>query len=451
MNIALPEKLIPVFSGEADVRWACGGRGSGKTFSFAKMSAVVGYRYGQAGISGIILCARQYMNSLEDSSLEEVKKAILSEPLLSSYYDVGEKYIKSKDGRITYSFAGLDKNIDSIKSKGRLLLCWVDEAEPVTAKAFNILIPTLREEGTNWNAELWISWNPARKSAAVEKFRQAKDKRIKGCVINWRDNPRFPALLERTRKRDKKTLSEEEYNHVWEGGYGVIAGSILGKWIAQARKENRITDLDYDPKGSPIILSSDIGFHDTAAWWYWQPVLGGFNLLKYEGESGLDADDWSERIKENLKDMNLGFIYLPHDARAKTFQSKHSSLERFIKNFGAEKVRIVPISRKLDQINAARNILPKCAFDDGCSEGIDGLEGWRFEWNADTQQFSKNPLHDLNSHPADAFCYGAQVLAEFKPEKTPEDAKYAMQGVNGRIRTAPLETLWQDTPTRTRY
>src|SRR5690606_32476987 len=120
-----------------------------------------------AGQSGIILCARQYMNSLADSSLEEVKRAIEDEPWLAEYYDVGEKYIKSRDGRIDFAFAGLDRSIDSIKSKGRILLCWVDEAEPVTAEAWSILIPTLREEGTDWNAELWVTWNPKHKTAAV--------------------------------------------------------------------------------------------------------------------------------------------------------------------------------------------------------------------------------------------------------------------------------------------
>lgn len=121
---------------------------------------------------GQILCARQYMNSLDDSSLEEVKRAIEDEPWLADYYDLGEKYIKSRDGRISFTFAGLDRSIGSIKSKGRILLCWVDEAEPVTDHAWSILIPTLREEGDDWNAELWVTWNPARKKSPVEsRFR----------------------------------------------------------------------------------------------------------------------------------------------------------------------------------------------------------------------------------------------------------------------------------------
>ncbi len=49
-KVELPEKLIPVFDGSADVRGAHGGRGSAKTRSFAKMAAVKGYMFGMQGI-----------------------------------------------------------------------------------------------------------------------------------------------------------------------------------------------------------------------------------------------------------------------------------------------------------------------------------------------------------------------------------------------------------------
>lgn len=200
------------------------------------MAAVVGYRHGSAGERGIILCARQFMNSLDDSSLEECKRAIEDEPFLAAYYEVGERQIKSRDGRIAFAFAGLDRNIVSVKSKGRILLCWVDEAEPVTEDAFSILVPTLREEGADWNAELWVTWNPARRAAAVEKrYRTSKDPLIKVVGLNWRDNPRFPAKLERERQRD---LVERpaQYPHIWEGEYATAYALqlIVPQWLVDA-------------------------------------------------------------------------------------------------------------------------------------------------------------------------------------------------------------------------
>ena len=109
LQISLPPKLIDVFSGTADVRGAYGGRGSGKTRSFAKMSAVRAMMLAEAGRSGVILCGRQFQNSLVDSSLSEVKLAIQSEPALAQYFDVGEKYIRTKCGRVSYVFSGLDR------------------------------------------------------------------------------------------------------------------------------------------------------------------------------------------------------------------------------------------------------------------------------------------------------------------------------------------------------
>lgn len=59
----------------------------------------------------------------------------------------GAKLRPSRDNRITFTFAGLDRNIASIKSKGRILIAWIDEAEPVTDVAWDILIPNAAGRG----------------------------------------------------------------------------------------------------------------------------------------------------------------------------------------------------------------------------------------------------------------------------------------------------------------
>ena len=167
-RIELPPKLLPVFDGEADVRGAYGGRGSGKTRSFAKMSAVRAYMWASAGRNGQILCGRQFMKTLADSSLEEVKQAILETDWLKPFFDIGVNYIRTQGlpGDVYYTFMGLDRNIDSVKSQARILLGWVDEAEPVTDEAWTKLIPTLREE----DSELWVTWNPERKNSATHNY-----------------------------------------------------------------------------------------------------------------------------------------------------------------------------------------------------------------------------------------------------------------------------------------
>jgi phage terminase large subunit len=96
-QIKLPPRLIPVFSGEAMYRGAYGGRGSGKTRNFAKMAAVRGFQCAEANEPGVIVCGREFMNSLDESSLAEVRAAILEEPWLLERYDVGEKYVRTRD------------------------------------------------------------------------------------------------------------------------------------------------------------------------------------------------------------------------------------------------------------------------------------------------------------------------------------------------------------------
>jgi len=192
--------------------------------------------------------------------------------------------------------------------------------------------------------------------------------------------------------------------------------------LEQAEKDGRVTnDVQYDPN-FPVIVSSDIGFRDTAAWWFWQPTPKGFNLIDYDDDSGLDASEWIPRLK--LKGYKYEKIWLPHDARAKTFQSQHSTIEQFLEAFGAGIVDIVPQTKKKDRIEAARIVLRHCRFNPiKCRIGLAGLRAWSFEWIEDNKTFSKEPRHDWASHPGDGFSYGAQVLKERavltrKPEKS---------------------------------
>jgi hypothetical protein len=48
-QIRIPDKLVPVFTGEAFIRGAHGGRGSAKTRTFAKMAAVKGLHVRRGG------------------------------------------------------------------------------------------------------------------------------------------------------------------------------------------------------------------------------------------------------------------------------------------------------------------------------------------------------------------------------------------------------------------
>ncbi|KAB5497763.1 PBSX family phage terminase large subunit [Serratia sp. RJAL6] len=217
VQLPIPAKLAPLFTA-MDKRYRCshGGRGSAKTRTFAMMTAVKAYQAMMNGEAGVILCAREFMNSLEESSMQEVKQAILSVPWLAANFDIGEKYIRTIDKSVNYVFCGLRHNLDSIKSKARILLCWVDEAESVSEIAWQKLSPTVREEGS----EIWVTWNPERDGSATDKrFRKEAGDDCITVEMNYTDNPWFPDVLEGERLNDERRLDPATYAWVWEGAY----------------------------------------------------------------------------------------------------------------------------------------------------------------------------------------------------------------------------------------
>lgn len=243
-----------------------------------------------------------------------------------------------------------------------------------------------------------------------------------------------------------KSMFEQEYECSFDAA---ILGAVLGRWVGRARQQERMTSGVYDPKGGAVHISSDIGFRDTSSWWFWQPRRDGFGVVGYQGASGRDADDWVDAIGEYLKarGFRLGILWLPHDARNKTFSAKHSPLERFIQAFGAEHVRIVPQTKIEHRINAGRRVIGRCWFDEEhCQDGIEGLTSWHYDYDQDTRTFSKEPKHDWASHPGDAFTYGAQMLEEVQPAPKQEDALWAVKGTDSGFQVAPLENLWKSVP-----
>lgn len=196
-------------------------------------------------------------------------------------------------------------------------------------------------------------------------------------------------------------------------------GAILARSMSLAEREGRIGDhVNYDNAGAPIEISADLGRRDTATWWFWQPKMGGYSIVDYDGGWGIDAEEWCDRLKLRLQagDYKLGKIWLPHDARAKTFAAKHSALEVFVKAFGVDKVAIVPDSKKADRVNAARVLIGKIEFNaTRCERGLDGLRSWSYEYNEQSKIFSSDPLHDWASHDGDGFSYGCVVMQMTRP------------------------------------
>jgi len=398
-EIEIPSKLIPIFEGEARYRCAYGGRGSGKTRTFALMSAIRGFQEGMRGREGIILCAREHLNSLDESSLEEVKAAISSVDWLKEYYEVGERYIRSKDGRINYAFAGLRRNVDSLKSKSRILLAWIDEAENVTDNAWNKLVPTVREH----DSEIWVTWNPESKESATHKrFRLDPPKDIKIVEINWNENPFFPEVLEKARVEDLEKRPEI-YEHVWNGDFMIhVDGSYYAIEMLNAKTEGKICSVPYD-KNASVITSWDLGMADTTSIWFAQFVGKEVRIIDYYENSGLSLDHYVNilRSKEYTYEQHI----LPHDVRVKELGTGKSRLE-VLQNLGLTGIEICPMMSVEDGIQAVRSMIPTCWFDETkCERGIDALRQYRRDWDENGKAWRGRPKHDWTSHASDAFRY----------------------------------------------
>lgn len=427
-KVKIPPKLLPVFAGEADVRGAYGGRGSAKTRTFAKMAAIRAYVWSKAGVEGIILCARQFMNSLDESSLEEVKAAIQSEPWLAAHFEIGEKFVRTMDGRISFKFAGLDRNIDSVKSKARILLCWVDEAEPVSEVAWQTLIPTLREE----ISELWVTWNPKRKGSATDlRFRNSTDPRVKVVEMNWRDNPWFPAILERVRVKDKDERPDQ-YDHIWEGDYAkVLAGAYYAKQITQAKTDGRIGRVAADPLMTYRAIW-DIGGTgakaDACSIWIAQFIGREIRVLDYYEAQGQPLATHVNWLRS--KGYGKALCILPHDGASndKVFSVSYESALREA-DF---EVTVVPNQGRgaaMFRIEAARRLFPAIWFNDETTRaGVEALGAYHARKDND-RQIDLGPEHDWASHAADAF--GLMCVAYEEPRVGKMERKLRIGGRPG--------------------
>lgn len=416
VQVQMPAKLLPVFSGDADTRVAYGGRGSGKTRTFAKMTAVRAHMWAQAGREGIILCAREFMNSLEDSSLEEVKSAILETEWLAPHFDIGENYIRTRDGRVSYSFAGLRRNLSSLKSKARILLCWVDEAEPVAEEAWVKLIPTLREE----DSELWITYNPEREESATHKrFRNSKDPNTKSVEINWRENPWFPDILDRKRLQDKEQRPHL-YDHIWEGDFiRVVEGAYFAPHLTKAREEGRIGMVAEDPN-LIVRLFADIGGTgakaDNFVFWAAQFVGTEIRWVNHYEQQGQPVSAHLNWIRAQGYTTDRCKIWLPHDGdtQEKVFDT---SYRKALEDAGYG-VEVVPNQGKgaaMQRVERGRQLFPRMRFDETkCAAGLKAL-GWYHEKRDDQRGIGLGPNHDWSSHSADA--WGTGCVAYEEPRK----------------------------------
>jgi phage terminase large subunit len=315
---------------------------------------------------------------------------------MDTFFTITQTAIRGLNGS-EFAFAGLKNNVTNIKSFEGVDVCWVEEAANVSRHSWNVLIPTIRKEGS----EIWISFNPELETD--ETYQRFVLNPPSNCVvqkINWSDNPWFPETL-RLEKDALKTRDPSAYNTVWEGlCKQTVDGAIFAKEMQFAELEERFTRVPYDPV-KPVHAIFDLGWSDSTAIWFVQFIGMETRLIRYFESSQQTMSWYLAKMQE------FGYVYdtlwLPHDAENKTLAANGRSIEQIVRNAGY-KTRIIPKTPIVDSINAARTMFNNCWFDrENCYEGLQCLRHYRYEVDPETGLFSKNPLHDQYSHGADAF------------------------------------------------
>lgn len=414
VQIELPPKLIPIFSyPNLRYRSSWGGRGSGKTRTFALMTAIKGYMFAEAGVSGLILGAREFMNSLEESSMEEIKQAIRSVPFLDAYYEIGEKYIRTMNRRVHYGFCGLRHNLDSIKSKARILLCWVDEAETVSEIAWRKLLPTVREA----NSEVWITWNPERRDSATSKrFRHDEIRDTitgeligLGVEMNYTDNPWFPEELEIERRQDQANQDDATYRWIWEGDYLEMSEAQIFRDKFEVKDfvpdpyswDGPYQGLDFGFANDPLACTRS-WIHDDCLW------------IEYEaGGVGVDLDDTMELLSNLMPDVEL---YVTYADNARPESISH------LKRHGLSKVK--PCEKGKGSVEdgiAFIKSFRKVYIHSRCKETLNEFRNYSYKKDRLTDEVLPI-IVDAFNHYIDSIRYALERISKGRTSKKPATA-----------------------------
>jgi hypothetical protein len=243
----------------------------------------------------------------------------------------------------------------------------------------------------------------------------------------------------------KAAMTEDSYRVEFECDFAAaVPGAFYAKDIDRAYEENRVTDLQRDPD-MPVHVVGDLGFTDSCSWWVWQDAPDGTRIVDfYEADSRPIAHyiDWIRSLG------NVGQVWLPHDARAKSLQTGKSMIEQFLA--AGITPRLVPELSVLDGIEAARLTLPNCYFDQTkCYYGIEHLRGYSREWHEKNQIYRSRPKHDQHSHASDAFRYLA-LAAKRVSRGVDSTATCSVQSnrAQGANYAFALDDIWDCGPTQ---
>lgn len=401
MRAQFPSKLKPLFR-SARYKVFHGGRGSGKSWGVARALLILARQKRLR-----ILCTREVQKSIKDSV-----HALLSDQIQSlgfgADFQILETEIRCTRTGSVFLFAGLSQHtVESIKSFEGCDIVWVEEAQTVSGKSWDVLIPTIRKPGS----EIWITLNPQLETdETFQRFIANPPPDSVVVEMNYNDNPWFPAVLETERLHAQKTMKAEKYRHIWEGKcMPAVDGAIYFDEVARAEDEGRITRVSPD-KLLKVHAIFDLGWNDAMTIIMVQRSASELRVVDYIEDSHKKLSDYSDMLK--AKPYNWGHIWLPHDGFSKDFKTGKSA-EEMMRALGWTVAR-TPNMDIEGGIKAAREVFERVWFDaEKTKRLVECLKRYRRNIGQKTGEAGA-PLHDEFSHGADAFRYMALCADQLK-------------------------------------
>lgn len=377
-----------------------GGRAGGKSRDISASLTLLGT---QRPVR--IVGCRDTEKSIIESIHQLFESHIINEPALAKFYTIGQKKIVGKNGT-EIMFAGL-RNPDSFKSFEDANYVWIEEAQTISKRTWDVLIPTVRAP----NSEIWASFNP--ELDTDETYKRFVINPPKSAIIhqiNYIDNPFCPqVIIDEAEELRAKDI--DEYNHIYGGQcVQVLEGSVYAKELRRMLTNNQITKVPHEPM-RPVHTFWDLGRSDYTCIWFAQWIGLELHVIDFYYARLENLEHYVKVLNE--KGYIYGTDYLPHDAAHKTLAAAGKSIEGQLRAVGRNTKVLSPES-KVASINAVRTILPKCYFDEErTKEGLDFVKRYRYKIDKVTNQWSKDPMHDENSHAADAL---AVMAISAKPD-----------------------------------
>lgn len=319
-DIQFPRKLQFLFR-PARYKVPYGGRGSAKSWSVARALVLLA---SQKKIR--VFCGREIQLSIKESVLKLLSDQI--EKLgLSHKFQVLETEIRGVNGS-EFIFAGLRSNPHKIKSMEDVDIAWIDEAEKVSNKSWELLIPTIRKPGS----EIWVTFNPDEETdPAYQRFVVNTPPGAIVRPINWQDNPWFPQVL----KGEKDYLyrvDPEAAAHVWGGECRKSSAAQIfkGKYKIDAFAPNTL-----DSTWSGPYFGNDWGFSNDPCTAVKLWIRGRKLYIEHESWAlNLENDDIAPRWRKDIPGID-GYTIRGDSSRPETIS--HVSKKGGLKVVAAEK------------------------------------------------------------------------------------------------------------------